>query len=160
MSSFLPLQIMMGLLFLGALVIHYFSQCIMGYIGCTMHCTLNFQTFLFPATYTSFTSVPKVWVRISQPQDIIAPVCPRLLPWEASERHPRGILTRCLNHLNCLLSAWMSIGTTLISGQMSEFLTLSQWRSPATLWRKLMSAPDPVLLVITQSTWPTVRFGM
>ena len=57
-------------------------------------------------------------------------------PW----RCPGDILTRCLNHLNWLLSTWRSNSSTLSFSRMSELLTLSLWLSSATLQGKLISA--------------------
>ena len=52
-------------------------------------------------------------------------------------RHPGGILNRCPNHLNWLLSTWRSSDSSTLSlFRMSELLTLSLKLSPATLWRK------------------------
>ncbi|KAK0151754.1 hypothetical protein N1851_006880 [Merluccius polli] len=66
---------------------------------------------------------------------------------------PRGgILIRCPNHLNWLLSTPRSSGSTLSSLRMSELLTLSLRLSPATLRRKLIWAaciPDLLLSIDT-----------
>uniref|UniRef100_A0AAX7SSR9 small monomeric GTPase n=1 Tax=Astatotilapia calliptera TaxID=8154 RepID=A0AAX7SSR9_ASTCA len=57
----------------------------------------------------------------------------------STRRRPGGILVRCSNHLNRLLSMWRSSGSTLSSVRMSKPLTLSVRETPATLWRKLIS---------------------
>uniref|UniRef100_A0AAZ1X3V8 G-protein coupled receptors family 1 profile domain-containing protein n=1 Tax=Oreochromis aureus TaxID=47969 RepID=A0AAZ1X3V8_OREAU len=72
-------------------------------------------------------------------------------------RRPGGILVRCPNHLNWLLSMWRSSGSTLSPSRMAELLTLSLRERPATLRRKPISAAcirDLVLSVTTHSSWP------
>uniref|UniRef100_A0A3B3SZ16 BHLH domain-containing protein n=1 Tax=Paramormyrops kingsleyae TaxID=1676925 RepID=A0A3B3SZ16_9TELE len=52
-----------------------------------------------------------------------------------------GIIpVRCLSHLSWFLSKQRSSGSTLSPSRISELLTLSLRLSPATLWRKLVSA--------------------
>ncbi len=67
--------------------------------------------------------------------------CPRAssqldVPGTSLERHPEGILTRCLNDLNWLLSTQRSSGSSPSSSRMTELLTLSLREMPATLLRK------------------------
>uniref|UniRef100_A0A3Q3VJN7 HPS5-like beta-propeller domain-containing protein n=1 Tax=Mola mola TaxID=94237 RepID=A0A3Q3VJN7_MOLML len=79
----------------------------------------------------------------------------RVFVGDSGGRRPGGILTRCPNHLNWLLSTRRSSGSTLSSSRMSVLLTLSLRLSPATLRRKLISAAcirDLILSVTTQSS--------
>jgi len=61
-----------------------------------------------------------------------------------------GIWNRCPNHLSWLLSTRRSSGSTPSSLLMSELHTLSLRLSPATLWRKLISAACIRDLVLCQ----------
>lgn len=70
-------------------------------------------------------------------------------------RRPLGILIRCQNYLNWLLSTPRSSSSTLSSFRMAELLTLSLRVRPITLWRKLISAActcDHALSVDMQSS--------
>ena len=76
-----------------------------------------------------------------------------LLPVGHARKRPGGILTRC--HLNWLLAMWRSSNSVLSLSRMTELLTLSLKESPATFWRKLISAaciPDIIHSVTTHSS--------
>ena len=70
-------------------------------------------------------------------------------------KRPSGILIRCLNHLNWLLSTQRSSGSTLSPSRMAELLSLSVRETPATLQRKPISAsctPDLIHSVMNHRT--------
>lgn len=68
--------------------------------------------------------------------------CPRASSrWDMPRTpHPGGILIRCPNHLNWLLSMWRSSSFTLSLSRMAELLTLSLSEMPAIVRRKPISA--------------------
>ena len=99
--------------------------------------------------------------------DVIPPPGPGSTPssppsWTCHEcRHPGGILIRCPNHLNWLLSIQRSSGPTQSPSWMAELLTLSLKETPATLRRKPILAACTCDLVFLgegrDEDWPVDR---
>lgn len=104
---------------------------------------------------------PGVSLGVCAPNELYSPssehwVCPGIsCQLDLSGTPPKGgVLIRCLNHLSYLRSMGRSSGSPLSSLRSSELLTLSLTLTPATMWRKLISATciRNLILLVTQSS--------